>query len=204
MAQTAFSEFLLCSEPWRCLGTPFAPAMHGMLEEILQRCGGDTAPPKPLYPRAPPEHVALWLPQKSWANKACALSCTARAPLVTLMGRAPHQPRHGSPQPPPEHPNNAPGLPCHSSSASLSSTSWAPAPWITQAPMSYGNGHERKRLNRFSLLEQTALPAALGLGTRPCWRCPKVPQGAPKAGGLGSAGGAHLPSPVALLIPPKP
>lgn len=43
-------------------------------------------------------------------------------------------------------------------------------------------------------------------------RCPgagdtallEVPQGAPKAGGLGSAGGAHLPSPVALLIPPKP
>lgn len=32
--------------------------------------------------------------------------------------------------------------------------------------MSYGNGHERKCLNRFSLLEHTALPAmaALGLG----------------------------------------
>lgn len=63
---------------------------------------------------------------------------------------------------------HAPGLPQHNASASLSSRSWAPAPWITQAPMSHGNGHERKCLNRFSLLEHTALPAvaALGLGTR--------------------------------------
>lgn len=71
---------------------------------------------------------------------------------------------------------------------SLSGRSQAPAPRITQAPMSYSNGHERKRLNRFSFLEKTALPAAScppqpalpaarGPGTqRGAGRCPKAPE----------------------------
>lgn len=96
---------------------------------------------------------------------------------------------------------HAPGLPRHNASASLSSRSRAPAPWITQAPVSYGNGHERKCLNRFSLPEHSpARCGCPGAGTRrAAGRCPEAPAGS----GFGQCTGSPRAQPCCPPCPPK-
>lgn len=96
---------------------------------------------------------------------------------------------------------HAPGLLWHNASASLSSRSRAPAPWITQAPVSYGNGHERKCLNRFSLPEHSpARCGCPGAGTRrAAGRCPEAPAGSR----FGQCTGSPCAQPCCPPCPPK-
>lgn len=177
---------------WR----PSSPATCGMLQQTLSEMHRGHCTCKPRASRSPVSPAEI--PGKQAHQPARFLQHSQGTAGMTLTGRAPRQRSgakpaassctslHAFPSCPSQ--TRAPAWAAERLFFSLSGRSQAPAPQITQAPTSYSNGHKRKRLNRFSFLEKTALPAAScppqpalpaaqGAGTwHGAGRCPKVPE----------------------------